>query len=89
MLGSGWGELGGGKAVAALKLPLCGPTSFCPFLSILLRTPAGGGAAERPRGPFAAGHGQTITMWNIVLWLFQLFVSVCKLKEESFLQTVM
>ena len=29
----------------SVKLPLSRPTSFCLFLSILLRTPAGGGAA--------------------------------------------
>jgi len=77
MLGSGWGELGSRKALAAqavraalcvllfvlcihlicvvvvivlfvccsAKLPLSRPTSFCLFLSVLLRTPAGGGAA--------------------------------------------
>jgi len=98
MLGSGWGELGGGKAVAtreraaavresgslrsavrvvycpdlyrccscfpfvccSVKLPLSRPTSFCLFLSVLLRTVARGGAAERPRGAFVAGHSQTI-----------------------------
>jgi len=29
----------------SVKLPLSRPTGFCLFLSILLRTPAGGGAA--------------------------------------------
>jgi len=29
----------------SVKLPLCRPTSFCLLLAILLRTPAGGGAA--------------------------------------------
>jgi len=42
-------------------LPLSPPTSFCLFLSFLLHTPVGGGAAEQVRGPFVAGHSQTIT----------------------------
>jgi len=32
-------------AYCSVKLPLSRPTGFCLFLSILLRTPAGGGAA--------------------------------------------
>jgi len=87
MLGSGGGELGGGKThsrlgsmqgrlfrkaalwvvrfvlcflltcivvvtvpfvCSSVKLPLSQPTSFCLFLSILLRTPVGGGAAAWP-----------------------------------------
>ena len=46
----------------SVKLPLSPPTSFCPFLSILFPTPAGGEAAEQPCGPFVAGHSQTITL---------------------------
>ena len=38
----------------SVKLPLSRPTSFCLFLSILLPTPATGGAIERPRGPVAS-----------------------------------
>jgi len=45
----------------SVKLPLSRPTGFCLFLSILLRTPAGGGAAEQPRGPFVAGRSQITT----------------------------
>jgi len=37
----------------SVRLPLSRPTSFCLFPSILLPTPAGGGAAERLRGPLA------------------------------------
>jgi len=46
----------------SVKLPLSRPPVFaCFFLSILLRTPAGRGAAEWLHGPFVAGHNQTIT----------------------------
>jgi len=45
----------------SVKLPLSRPTSFCLFLSILLRTPAVKGAAEPPRGRFFADHSQTLT----------------------------
>ena len=36
----------------SVKLPLSRPTSFCLFLSILLRTLVGGGTARRLSGPF-------------------------------------
>ena len=47
----------------SVKLSLSRPTSFCLFLCTLLRTPVGGGVAERTRGPFVAGHSQTITVF--------------------------
>jgi len=50
-------------ACCSVKLPLSQPTSFCLFLSILLRTPVEGGAAERPRGAFITSRSQTITMF--------------------------
>jgi len=51
----------------SVKLPLSRPTSFCLFLSILLPTPAGGGAIEQPIGPILAGHSQTITQTHAAL----------------------
>ena len=51
----------------SVKLPLSRPTSFCLFLSILLRAPAGGGAAH---GPFVAGHSQTITQALLIIAYF-------------------
>ena len=42
----------------SVKLHLSRPTSFCLFLSILLRTPAG---VCQPRGAFVAGRSQTRT----------------------------
>jgi len=45
----------------SVKLPLCRPTSFFLFLSILLPAPIGGGVIEQAHGPFIAGHGQTTT----------------------------
>jgi len=48
-----------------LNCPYPNPPVFAFFFSILLPTPAGGGAAERPRGPFVAGHSQTITLGHL------------------------
>jgi len=95
MLGSDWGGLGGGKALAAreravaagsescslssallfcvfslsillllliplfavlLNCPYPNPRVFCLFLSILLRTSAGGGVEGRQHGAFVAGR---------------------------------
>jgi len=42
----------------SVKLPLSRPVSFCLFLSILLPTPVGGVATERPRGPLLPTMGQ-------------------------------
>jgi len=44
-----------------LNCPYPNPPVFACFLSILLHPPAGGGAAERPHGPFVAGLSQTVT----------------------------
>jgi len=47
----------------SVKLPLSRPTSFCLFLSILLRTAAGG--EGWPCGTFAANCSQTRTLKNV------------------------
>ena len=50
-----------------LNCPYSGPQIFCLFLSIPLPTPEGGWVTEQLRGPFVAGHSQTITLVSCVL----------------------
>ena len=58
----------------SVKLPLSRPTSFCLFLSILLRTPAGGGAAA---WRFCCRQQPKARTWahNAVLFVFSFQVS--------------
>jgi len=53
----------------SVKLPLSRPTSFCLFLLILLRTPAGGGAAAWRRNQDSRGG----LLW---IWWCQSFLQV-------------
>jgi len=46
-----------------LNCPYSDPPVFFLFLTILLPTPAGGGATKRPCGPWLLARGQTMTCW--------------------------
>ena len=52
----------------SVKLPLSRPTSFCLFLSILLRTPVGG---ARPRGAFVAGCSRNQNRLRFLNWYYR------------------